>query len=64
MVAATNSCILFSAFSLTTMERPVHKDPLAELEARIVHSGLRILGIISFLAFMAWALAHLAKMFV
>ena len=34
------------------------------LEARIVHGGLRLLGIATFLAFVGWALVHLVKMFV
>jgi hypothetical protein len=38
-------------------------DPLAAWEARIIMAGLRILTISTFLAFMAWALWHLAKMF-
>jgi hypothetical protein len=38
-------------------------DPLAPWETRIVIAGLRILTIIKFLAFLVWALIHLAKMF-
>jgi hypothetical protein len=38
-------------------------DRLLTLEVRIISGGLRILSIITFLAFMGWALLHLAKMF-
>ncbi len=38
-------------------------DPLSNWEARIVLGGLRILTISTFLAFMVFALWHLAKMF-
>jgi hypothetical protein len=43
---------------------PLKTDPLSQLEAWIVHTGLRILGIATFLAFFGWSLWHLARMFV
>jgi len=42
----------------------MHHDPLAAWEAWIIHTGLRILGIVTFLAFLGWAVVHLVKMFV
>jgi hypothetical protein len=41
----------------------MNHDPLQSWEARIIIGGLRILTITTFLAFLAWALLHLAKMF-
>jgi len=38
-------------------------DALANWEARIIHAGIRILTILTFLAFMVWALSHLVMMF-
>lgn len=38
-------------------------DPLAPWEVRIVITGLRILTILTFAAFLAWASWHLVKMF-
>lgn len=41
----------------------MHHDPLASWEARIVITGLRLLTILTFIAFAVWAVVHLVKMF-
>lgn len=45
--------------SVFTMGRTMNHDPLGPLEARIVLTGLRILSILTFLAFCWFALSHL-----
>jgi hypothetical protein len=49
-------------FSFTNGE-DLMTDRLATWEARIVHGGLRILTILTFIAFFGWAVVHLWKMF-
>lgn len=55
--------MIFLSLLVFTKEGTMNDDRLATLETRIISGGLRILSIITFLAFMGWALLHLVKMF-
>jgi hypothetical protein len=57
--------MIFSSLLVLIKEGTMNddRDPLGPWEVRIILAGLRILSVITFFAFIGWALLHLAKMF-